>query len=87
MNRQNKRQTHGKFGFSGFVAKQVHSNGGSQTAAQGGYGQEGGFRDAPGIFLGPNLVRQHKQEGKRIDYKQVCVNHVHIWKPFWRDVL
>lgn len=57
----------GEFQMHCLVPEGVHSGQSADAPAQGSGHHQGGFRDAPEIFLRFPLVREHKEEGSRID--------------------
>ena len=71
LDNQDHRQADVELGVPGLVPEGVHAAQGTDTAANQGHGHQGGFRDAPKVFLGFLLVNQHKQKTCRIDYKEV----------------
>lgn len=68
---QNQRDTDGKFPVLRLVANGVHPQKAADAAANGGNRHQCRLRDAPFIFSRPVLVRKHKKEAQRIDYKEV----------------
>ena len=64
---QNQRDAQGEFQVLGFMPDGVHAEQAPHAAAQGGHQHQGGFPDAPAIFLRLPLVQEHKPEAKRID--------------------
>ena len=64
---QNQRDAQGEFQMLRLMPDGVHAEKASHAAAQGGHQHQGGFPDAPAIFLRLPLVQEHKPEAKRID--------------------
>ncbi len=71
-----------EFWLSGLVMKDIHTEGGSQTAADGSGEQKGPFGNAPFSFFGFLLVHTHKQERRCIDYNDVVPKVLHRKHPF-----
>lgn len=69
--RQDQGDADGEFQMLGLMADGVHTNEAAYAAAQCGNQHEGGFGNAPQIFLRLELVHKHKYEAGCIDNKEV----------------